>query len=400
MTFSHIEPSVFYDTVLQSKDWTEFLPKFNHVRLNDTGDVHALSSFTSATSVNSSFAFDSRDGYTWLIDRNSENDNSGPIALFSVTGFVTSCNLVVNGPQSVQSGPRRCMQTITISCFDETQFKDALVATELVSDFMLGADSNVTPLPAAMILGGLYRGITATTRVVTPTRHNSFEVMQIPKELDVKGYVQGWVNATGEQSFVYTCDNDVEVLNVIGIENTHEISGVLRNRQQQQPVQHHLQAMSQLRPLRAPLQQISWERVPETTEIYIKFLQYGGAQLEVLIIASLESTITANLMGKSARNDGDIHQVSPIWGAQLEVLIIPSLESTTTANLMGKSARNDGDIHQVSPIWGAQLEVLITASLESISTANLMGKSARNDGDIHQVSPIWASMGSDNYNLC
>ncbi|KAJ7800869.1 hypothetical protein B0H14DRAFT_2615828 [Mycena olivaceomarginata] len=42
MFFNHIEPTVFRDTILTTKDWTEFLPKFCQARVEDTGDTHLL----------------------------------------------------------------------------------------------------------------------------------------------------------------------------------------------------------------------------------------------------------------------------------------------------------------------------------------------------------------------
>ncbi|KAJ7717610.1 hypothetical protein B0H14DRAFT_2643547 [Mycena olivaceomarginata] len=186
MSFNHIEPTVFRDTILATKDWTEFLPKFCQARVEDTGDTHLLNSLTSATSINTNFALDMKDGYTWLTDCNS-TDHSGHVALFNTSGFVTDlCLTVVN----------------------------------LVSDFMLGSGPNITPLPTSVTLGGLCGGITATTRVMTPAEHNIFSVVDIPAQLDVQGYVKAWANGgVGRERFMYTADNDIEVMNLVGLEN-------------------------------------------------------------------------------------------------------------------------------------------------------------------------------------
>jgi hypothetical protein len=75
---------------------TEYLPKFRHARVEDTGDTHLLDSLTSATIINTNFALDMKDGYTWLTDRNS-TDHSGRVALFNTSGFVTDVCLTVGG---------------------------------------------------------------------------------------------------------------------------------------------------------------------------------------------------------------------------------------------------------------------------------------------------------------
>jgi hypothetical protein len=47
--------------------------------------------------------------------------------------------------------------------------------------------------------------------------------VDIPTQLDVEGYAKNWVNdGDGNQRFVYTADNDIEVMNLIGLENDSE----------------------------------------------------------------------------------------------------------------------------------------------------------------------------------
>jgi hypothetical protein len=75
---------------------TEFLPKFRHAHVEDTGDTHLLNSLMSATIINTNFALDMKDGYTWLTDHNSI-DHSGRVALFNTSGFVTDVCLTVGG---------------------------------------------------------------------------------------------------------------------------------------------------------------------------------------------------------------------------------------------------------------------------------------------------------------
>jgi hypothetical protein len=75
---------------------TEFLPKFRQARVEDTGDTHLLDSLTSATMINTNFALDMKDGYTWLTDRNS-TDHPGRVVLFNASGFVTDLCLTVGG---------------------------------------------------------------------------------------------------------------------------------------------------------------------------------------------------------------------------------------------------------------------------------------------------------------
>ncbi|KAJ7871964.1 hypothetical protein B0H14DRAFT_3567228 [Mycena olivaceomarginata] len=149
--------------------------------------------------------------------------SSGRVALFNITGFVTDCCLTVDGVQSSRAGPRCSMQSITVTGLNDTVFRDAVNAANLVSDFMLGAGPHITPLPSVVTLGGLCGGITAMARVMTPAEHNIFEVVDIPAQLDVEGYAKNWVNGgDGNQRFVYTADNDIEVMNLIGLENDSE----------------------------------------------------------------------------------------------------------------------------------------------------------------------------------
>ncbi|KAJ7885675.1 hypothetical protein B0H14DRAFT_3734731 [Mycena olivaceomarginata] len=112
------------------------------------------------------------------------------------------------------------MQSITITGLNDTVFRDTVNAVNLVSDFMLGSGPNITPLPSSVTLGGLCGGITATTRVLTPAEHNIFSVVDIPAQLDVQGYVKAWASGgIGRERFVYTADNDIEVMNLVGLEN-------------------------------------------------------------------------------------------------------------------------------------------------------------------------------------
>jgi hypothetical protein len=115
------------------------------------------------------------------------------------------------------------MQSITITGLNDTVFRDTVNAVNLVSDFMLGSGPNITPLPSSVTLGGLCGGITATTRVMTPAEHNIFSVVDIPTQLDVQGYVKAWASGgVGRERFVYTADNNIEVMNLIGLENDSE----------------------------------------------------------------------------------------------------------------------------------------------------------------------------------
>ena len=97
------------------------------------------------------------------------------------------------------------MQSITITGLNDSIFRDANNAANLISDYMLGAGPNITPLPYVVTLGGLCGGITATARVITPAEHNIFSIVDIPAELDVQGQVKIWANnGDGNQKFVYT----------------------------------------------------------------------------------------------------------------------------------------------------------------------------------------------------
>jgi hypothetical protein len=41
--------------------------------------------------------------------------------------------------------------------------------------------------------------------------------------LDVQGYVKAWANGgDGRGKFVYTADNNIEVMNLVGLENDSE----------------------------------------------------------------------------------------------------------------------------------------------------------------------------------
>ncbi|KAJ7799340.1 hypothetical protein B0H14DRAFT_2617128 [Mycena olivaceomarginata] len=123
--------------------------------------------------------------------------SSGRVALFNITGFVTDCCLTVDGVQSSRAGPRCSMQSITVTGLNDTVFRDAVNAANLVSDFMLGAGPHITPLPSVVTLAG------------------SVEASQQWLEL-----CENWVNGgDGNQRFVYTADNDIEVMNLIGLEN-------------------------------------------------------------------------------------------------------------------------------------------------------------------------------------
>ncbi|KAJ7878560.1 hypothetical protein B0H14DRAFT_2567250 [Mycena olivaceomarginata] len=142
--------------------------------------------------------------------------SSGRVALFNITGFVTDCCLTVNGIQSSRAGPQCSMQSITVTGLNDTVFRDAINAANIVSDFMLGAGPHITLLPSIVTLGGLCRGITAMAQVMIPAEHNIFEVGDIPAQLDVEGYAKNWVNdGDGNQRFVYTLDNDIKVMNLL-----------------------------------------------------------------------------------------------------------------------------------------------------------------------------------------
>ncbi|KAJ7790079.1 hypothetical protein B0H14DRAFT_2626438 [Mycena olivaceomarginata] len=177
---------------------------------------------------NSKFTLEPLNGYAWL-----KGCQTSKSPFFSVVGFVTQCVLTVGGARrsdrvplvlcisksngSEELGPRRSMQMISITGVGDADFQHAFTAVKLISDFLCGAGSNIEVLPSAVALGGTCGGITANTRVMTPAQHNIFDVAEIPSQLDVHGQVRHWSTDSAAR-VVYTVDNEVDVMNMIGIE--------------------------------------------------------------------------------------------------------------------------------------------------------------------------------------
>ncbi|KAJ7861111.1 hypothetical protein B0H14DRAFT_2576253 [Mycena olivaceomarginata] len=214
--FDHLDPTAFSNGIKATHDWDIFLSKFRKAQEAELAPgTHFLHSLESTSRLNAKFILEGHNGYTWVTDHNS----NGQVALFSVVGFVTNCSLTVEGYQrpvmstidssltanirlSTNLGPRRSMQSITITGLDDSIFQDAVKSVDLISDFMLEAGGNITALPASVALGGHYRAITASTRLMTPAEHNVFSVVDIPTRLDVNGYMNRWARDV----FVYTTD--------------------------------------------------------------------------------------------------------------------------------------------------------------------------------------------------
>ncbi|KAJ7303421.1 hypothetical protein DFH08DRAFT_825879 [Mycena albidolilacea] len=111
-----------------------------------------------------------------------------------------------------------CLKKISITGVGDADFQHAFMAVKLISDFLRGAGSNIEVLPSAVALGGTCSAITANTRVMTPAHHNIFDVVEIPSQLDVHGQVRHW-STNSAARVVYTVDNEVDVMNMVGIED-------------------------------------------------------------------------------------------------------------------------------------------------------------------------------------
>ncbi|KAJ7197562.1 hypothetical protein GGX14DRAFT_402494 [Mycena pura] len=205
----------FRDAVLSTVDWQHF-EKFKHFRDEDPACPRLLHRFESANSVNSAFDQQSNNGYTWLTERNDE------IAYFHVAGFVTHVSIgPVNGGHADRVGARRYMQTITITGLGDSVFGRAVDTVNYINDFLVESGRSIKSLPSVSVLGGKFVGLTAMTRLMTPAEHKGgFSVISpIPSQLDVDGCMQNWVN---KGDFVYTVDNQVDLVNMKGIENAPE----------------------------------------------------------------------------------------------------------------------------------------------------------------------------------